>query len=357
MQRPTLQNVRITSTKVCPLPSPSHCHLLIHCSHPSALPQDALHVFHAVARNVLPLIVRRLDAEERRAICPGNVYVWEERGGANDDEATVLGMERWTDGIAWGPSRVRDEFLFYQQKEDILQDLTTPSAIWDHSRKKDQMPGCARRLKDPLMKQTYSVFVSFPSDRPHGILRKWHLTAYFSQSRLDELYTVDCIPGIGNVPIPDGWFKSARARKPRRNTLTGSGRDEHSSSSSPSSSLENRSSRRESSHHHPYGHYHPSQHSQPPPAQYATVDMYCQRGNEYPRSPISPSLSVRSQPTYSPSCSVSPVATRAASPTAVRGALPEMLAPIGHLQEALKNRTRDPRDEEILRRLRNTLLH
>jgi hypothetical protein len=71
MQRPTLQNVRITSTK------------------------DALHVFHAVARNVLPLIVRRLDAEERRAICPGNVYVWEERGGANDDEATVLGMERW----------------------------------------------------------------------------------------------------------------------------------------------------------------------------------------------------------------------------------------------------------------------
>lgn len=52
MQRPTLQNVRIRSTR------------------------DALHVFHGVAINLLPLITRRLDAEERRAIVPGNVYVW-----------------------------------------------------------------------------------------------------------------------------------------------------------------------------------------------------------------------------------------------------------------------------------------
>ena len=52
MQRPTLHNVRIRSTR------------------------DALQVFHGVACNRLPLITRRLDAEERRAIVPGNVYVW-----------------------------------------------------------------------------------------------------------------------------------------------------------------------------------------------------------------------------------------------------------------------------------------
>jgi hypothetical protein len=69
MQRPTLENVRIRSTR------------------------DALQVFHGVARNILPLITRRLDAEERRAIVPGNVYVWEERGA--NTEATGLGMERW----------------------------------------------------------------------------------------------------------------------------------------------------------------------------------------------------------------------------------------------------------------------
>jgi hypothetical protein len=52
MQRPTLQGVRIRSTR------------------------DALQVFNGVATNRLPLITRRLDAEERRAIIPGNVYVW-----------------------------------------------------------------------------------------------------------------------------------------------------------------------------------------------------------------------------------------------------------------------------------------
>lgn len=70
MQRPSLQNVRIRSTR------------------------DALQVFYAVARNVIPLITRRLDAEERRAIVPGNVYVWEERSA--NSEATGLGMERWS---------------------------------------------------------------------------------------------------------------------------------------------------------------------------------------------------------------------------------------------------------------------
>jgi hypothetical protein len=52
MQRPTLQNVRIRSTR------------------------DALQIFTGIAMNRLPLVTRRLDAEERRAIAPGNVYVW-----------------------------------------------------------------------------------------------------------------------------------------------------------------------------------------------------------------------------------------------------------------------------------------
>lgn len=69
MQRPTLTNVRIRSTR------------------------DANQIFYAVLRNLLPMTVRRLDAEERRAITSGNVYVWEERGASS--EATGLGIERW----------------------------------------------------------------------------------------------------------------------------------------------------------------------------------------------------------------------------------------------------------------------
>ncbi|OAX40532.1 hypothetical protein K503DRAFT_675583, partial [Rhizopogon vinicolor AM-OR11-026] len=186
MQQPSLQNVRIRSTR------------------------DALHIFHAVAKNTLPLITRRLDAEERRAITPGNVYVWEERSA--NSEATGLGMERWTDGMGWGPSRVRDEFLFYQQKEcDVNDDPGSSGTPW--AQMISMYPSSRSRAtgdSERLIKQTYSVRVSLPDDRARGITRKWHLTAYFSQQKLDQLNTIDDMPGVGDVPVPDGWFRSAR---------------------------------------------------------------------------------------------------------------------------------------------------
>ncbi|KAG6857705.1 hypothetical protein H0H87_004121 [Tephrocybe sp. NHM501043] len=43
-------------------------------------PADARVIFHAVFLNVLPMVTRRLDNEERGLITPGSVYVWEERG-------------------------------------------------------------------------------------------------------------------------------------------------------------------------------------------------------------------------------------------------------------------------------------
>jgi Gti1/Pac2 family transcription factor len=81
MQYPTLQNVRIRST------------------------HDASCIFNAVAKNILPLITRRLDAKECGAIVPGNVYVWEARGVSRG--LTSNGMARWTDGMKWGPSRLQ----------------------------------------------------------------------------------------------------------------------------------------------------------------------------------------------------------------------------------------------------------
>jgi hypothetical protein len=56
MQRPTCTNVRIRST------------------------HDAHKIFYAVQRGILPMLTRRLDADERLALRSGCVYVWEERG-------------------------------------------------------------------------------------------------------------------------------------------------------------------------------------------------------------------------------------------------------------------------------------
>ncbi|KDR72593.1 hypothetical protein GALMADRAFT_252738 [Galerina marginata CBS 339.88] len=202
MQHPTLQNVRIRSTR------------------------DALQVFHGVATHRLPLITRRLDAEERRNIIPGNVYVWEERGA--NTEPTGLGMERWTDGMGWGPSRVRDEFLFYHQKDsDVTDDLVNPVTPWARvMRPGGRLPRPfsvdVRPLPEAerLIKQTYSVHVSLPADRPRGIIRKWHLTAYFSPEKLDELDTIDNLRGVGDITVPDGWFRSARIGRNRRDSRT-----------------------------------------------------------------------------------------------------------------------------------------
>ncbi|KAI0702056.1 Gti1/Pac2 family-domain-containing protein [Cerioporus squamosus] len=191
MQHPTLTNVRIRSTR------------------------DALQIFYAVARNILPMTTRRLDAEERRAITSGCVYIWEER--CANSEATGMGMERWTDGMGWGPSRVRDEFLFYHQREnEVHEDPNNPSARWASMMRRRDTRGnlpFSRSEAERLIKQTYSVHVSLPEDRPRGITRKWHLTAYFSQTTLDSLGTIDSIPGVGDVPVPEGMFKSARASK------------------------------------------------------------------------------------------------------------------------------------------------
>lgn len=52
------------------------------------------------------MVTRRLDADERLALTTGCVYAWEERGPHT--EITGLGIERFTEGRRWSPSRVRD---------------------------------------------------------------------------------------------------------------------------------------------------------------------------------------------------------------------------------------------------------
>ena len=82
MQQPTCTGIRIRSTA------------------------DAHKIFAAVQQGKLQMVTRRLDADERLALVSGCVYAWEERGPHT--EVTGLGIERFTEGRRWGPSRVRD---------------------------------------------------------------------------------------------------------------------------------------------------------------------------------------------------------------------------------------------------------
>ncbi|KAJ7021028.1 Gti1/Pac2 family-domain-containing protein, partial [Mycena alexandri] len=182
IQRPTCEGIRVRS------------------------PQDAHVIFHGVALGILPMITRRLDTEERRTINSGCVFVWEERGGPNT-EPMGLGIERWSDSIRWGPSRVREEFLFYHEKEPDPLDIDI-GMNYD-----SDAPYVLLRyrpahvlMRENLVKQTYSVFVETTNGR-----RKWHLIAYFTQDTVDYLRTVDDIPYLAYIKVPVGVYKSARS--------------------------------------------------------------------------------------------------------------------------------------------------
>jgi len=165
MQQPTIADLRVRTTA------------------------DALIIFHAVRHDMLPMVKRRLDADERRSIKSGDVFVWEERCNA---EASGLGIERWTDSIRWGPSRTRDDFLFYNERPQRDADVTSDTP---------------HRL--PLIKQTYSVYLELSTGRR----TKWHLIAYFTQNTLDQLRTIDDYPLLSIIQVPEGAYKCARNPK------------------------------------------------------------------------------------------------------------------------------------------------
>ncbi|PIL36046.1 hypothetical protein GSI_01706 [Ganoderma sinense ZZ0214-1] len=196
-QPPTITNMRIRSVR------------------------DAEIILHAVALNRLPMVLHRLADEERLALRPGCIYVWEERS-SNPLEATGQEIQRFTEGRSWGPSRARDNFLIYYEK-----DSPTRSSILHRNN---------IRTAPQLIKQTYSVFIDYPKNS-----RKWHLNAYYTQESFEALQTVDDIPCLRDIDVPRNRYVCARNNGGRRRERQGVSDAilppfAYDSSSSPSSS-------------------------------------------------------------------------------------------------------------------------
>lgn len=51
------------------------------------------------------MITARLDSTDRSALASGNLYAWEERGSRSEPG---VGIERFTEGKRWTPSRLRE---------------------------------------------------------------------------------------------------------------------------------------------------------------------------------------------------------------------------------------------------------
>ncbi|KAI0820191.1 Gti1/Pac2 family-domain-containing protein [Trametes gibbosa] len=175
--------------------------------------RDAHVVFEAVRKGLLKPVSRRLNELERsNYIQSGSLFVWEE----SDDE---MGLKRWTDGRVWSQSRMREPYLFYDEKlttdeppsepktKCTYRFVEGPSRTWTSSAQSHYERSDHHPLG--LVKQAYSAYVlTSASARP----RKWHLTAYFTYADLPSIPTVDQDPLLRTVTVPPGIYKSGKAR-------------------------------------------------------------------------------------------------------------------------------------------------
>ncbi|WVQ93914.1 hypothetical protein IAU59_000992 [Kwoniella sp. CBS 9459] len=76
---------------------------------------DALLVFEAARRGMIPRVTRRLIERERGMVQSGAVFVFDEHES---------GIKRWTDGLVWSPSRILNNFLVYRETDKKTQPAT-----------------------------------------------------------------------------------------------------------------------------------------------------------------------------------------------------------------------------------------
>ncbi|KAJ7931941.1 Gti1/Pac2 family-domain-containing protein [Mycena leptocephala] len=164
---------------------------------------DAHKVLEAVRLNILPLIRRRLLAHEREQLRSGNVFVWEE-----SEDNGEGGLVRWTEGRRWSQSRMRGNYLFYDEKIETTEEEKQAKATRRANKAFDLPP--PKRKDRPskvngLTKQTYSVTVRMPG---FSHTRKWHIVAYSSASDYTRLPVVDNYDYLRCIRVPDGVFTS-----------------------------------------------------------------------------------------------------------------------------------------------------
>lgn len=106
---------------------------------------DALILFEATLSGSLAHIPRRPhDRERGQLIRSGNVFIYEEHSS---------GIKRWTDGVAWSPSRILGNFLIYRELDKPFQPGEKKRAM-----KRSKIEGVSKHASQP---RTRSIS-SFP---------------------------------------------------------------------------------------------------------------------------------------------------------------------------------------------------
>ncbi|EJU05544.1 hypothetical protein DACRYDRAFT_92816 [Dacryopinax primogenitus] len=159
---------------------------------------DALVVFEAARRGLIPVMRHRLTENEKDIhIVPGTVYVWEE---ANASDRSSRCLRRWTDGVKWSQSRMREPFLFYEEVPPFERTEADRRNKTRHPSRRDRI------IKpDGLKKLTFTALVRLSPDDPMDRWAKWHLVCYMTQNDR-TVPAVSEHPELSQVEVPDGVF-------------------------------------------------------------------------------------------------------------------------------------------------------
>lgn len=186
--------------------------------------RDALTIFEACRRGILPRVVRRLNESEKEQISDGTVIVFDER------EAK---MKRWTDGRLWTPSRITSNFLMYRELERKLQpgeEGRREVEGWiKNSRSKaptayESNKGVFFTKPHGLMKRTISLTVpdneeEFMARQPTHSARlanihQQHLIAYFKAETQGELPAPEEMLELQEMRLPIPLLRIQKFRRP-----------------------------------------------------------------------------------------------------------------------------------------------
>ncbi|KIO23500.1 hypothetical protein M407DRAFT_244750 [Tulasnella calospora MUT 4182] len=228
---------------------------------------EAHTLFEAVRLGLLPIVRRRLSPTDRE-LQSGEVFVWEEASYKG-------GLERWTDGRKWSQSRMREPFLFYEEKAMPSREEKDAKAARRARKSSDpasptsvsavlpSSPSPPRRQDRPtkpkgLTKQTYSAFVHTPNSPANQAPKKWHLTAYFCSTTYHELPVCADDSVLRSVTVPEGVYVTGKGLTRKNGSQRGVERKETPSSSTPApSSLPPQAPMQQLPQHPPQGYYPP----------------------------------------------------------------------------------------------------
>ncbi|TCD62523.1 hypothetical protein EIP91_006773 [Steccherinum ochraceum] len=187
---------------------------------------DALLVFEAARRGVVPRVTRRFhDAEKRSMIVSGAVLVFTEEES---------GIKRWTDPFVWSASRMLGNFMIYREREDVVETPISP-----YSRSAVSVPTNELQLvHDPELERCiYGSWNRGRGLKANGLMKKtislpvdgvlYHLVSYYSPSEVlsGKLQTPSLLDPLASLELGNEIMHSiSRLRHPPRMEIDHDGR-------------------------------------------------------------------------------------------------------------------------------------